>query len=231
MAMREETEELVTVPVGRVELVGDLAVPYGAGGLIVFAHGGDGSRRSPRNRFVAEALRRSGLATFLFDLLTEEEEGRQEAGAELELDIPLLAERLDAVTAWLELTSPTRGLPMGYFGASTGAAAALIAAAERPGAVRAIVSCGGRPDLAGEWVPRVQAATLFIVGSGDKAAVRSSEEALRSMFARGQLVLVPGATHLDEPGAFEEVGRLASQWFADHLFASPGLGAHAHGLR
>lgn len=230
--MREETEESVTVPVGRVELVGDLSVPYGAGGLVVFAHGGGSSRKSPRNRFVAEALHRSGLATFLFDLLTEEEEEREADGPQLEFDIPLLAERLDAVTAWLELTSPTRGLPMGYFGASTGAAAALIAAAERPDSVRAIVSRGGRPDLAGEWLPRVQAATLFIVGSADTAALRPNEEALRSMFARAQLVLVPGATHLfEEPGALDEVGRLASQWFTEHLPVSTGFGADVGGPR
>lgn len=230
--MREEREESVRVPVGRVELIGDLVVPYGAGGLVVFAHSGGRSRKSPRHRSVAEVLHQSGLATFLFDLLTEEEEDLEQDGARLQFDIPLLAERIDAVTAWLELTSPTRGLPMGYFGTSTGAAAALIAAAERPDAVRAIVSCGGRPDLAGEWLPRVQAATLFIVGSGDTEVLRPNQEALRSIFARGKLVVVPGATHLfDEPGALDEVGRLASRWFTQHLPVAAGFGADVGGPR
>jgi putative phosphoribosyl transferase len=212
-----------------VELVGDLSVPYGAGGLVIFAHGGGTSRRSPRTRFVAEVLHQSGLATFLFDLLTEEEEGREQNGDGLRFDIPLLAERLGAVTAWLELTSPTRGLPVGYFGANTGSAAALIAAAERPDAVTAIVSCGGRPDFAGEWLPRVQAASLFVVGSADTVVLRANEEALRSMVSHRRLAVVPGAAQLfEDPGALEEVARLSSQWFTDHLVGrSMGLGADA----
>jgi dienelactone hydrolase len=226
--MREDTEESVTVPVGRAELTGDLSMPYRAGGLIVFAHASGRGRERPRNRLLTEAFHQAGLATFLFDLLTEEEEGREQQGAQLRFDIPLLAGRLGAVTAWLALTFPTCGLPIGYLGAGTGAAAALIAAADRPDAVRAVVSHGGRPDFAGEWLPRVQAPTLLIVGAADLEGRRQNEEALRSMFVQRHLAVVQGATHrFDEPGALEEVARLASQWFTDHLLPSAGLGPGA----
>jgi putative phosphoribosyl transferase len=220
--MRQETEDAVTVPVGRAALSGVLSTPYGAGGLIVFAIG-RGSK-APWNLFIAEKLHQAGLATFLFDLLTDEEEDSEQRGAEIHFEIPLLADRLGAVTDWLELAAPTRGLPTGYLGTSTGAAAALIAAVDRP-SVRAIVSSGGRPELAGEWLPRAQAATLFIVGAADTELLRLNEEAMRSMFARQHLAIVEGAADLsDEPGALEDVARLASQWFTDHLLVA-GLGS------
>jgi putative phosphoribosyl transferase len=176
---------------------------------------------SPRNRFVAEALRVRGLATFLFDLLTLDEEAQDEIDARLRFDIPLLAKRLGGVTAWVREHPRTRDLLVGYFGASTGAAAALIAAAERPDDVRAVVSRGGRPDLAGEWLRRVRAPTLFIVGGADTAVLRLNREALRSIVAAKELAVVPGATHLfEEPGTLDEVARLAGSWFVRHLGAS-----------
>jgi putative phosphoribosyl transferase len=215
---RPEREEAVTIPIVTVTLKGNLAVPRGARGLVLFVHGSGSSRLSPRNRFVAAALRAEGLGTLLFDLLTAEEEREDEADAHLRFDIPLLAERLVAVTKWVMAQGAASGIPIGCFGASTGAAAALIAAAELPHAIGAVVSRGGRPDLAEESLGRVRAPTLLIVGADDRAVLEMNREALQSIRAPKHLAIVPGATHLfEEPGALEEVARLAASWFSRHL--------------
>jgi putative phosphoribosyl transferase len=211
-------ERFVTVDIGRIQLPGDLVHPPGARGLILFAHGSGSSRRSPRNRYVASVLHQGGLATFLFDLLTEDEERRDARTAELRFDIPLLAGRLVAATDWAASRPDTAGLPLGYFGASTGAAAALIAAAERPGPVRAVVSRGGRPDLAHDALPRVLAPTLLIVGGADTPVIELNRRALARLSVEARLEIVPGAGHLfEEPGTLEEVARLARAWFEQHL--------------
>lgn len=211
-------EASLIVPAGDVELHGDLAVPDGAGGLVVFAHGSGSSRLSARNRFVAQALQARGLATLLFDLLTAEEERRDAIDAHLRFDIPLLAERLGLVTDQLRRYDPVRHLPLAYFGASTGAAAALIAAADRPDTIRAVVSRGGRPDLAGSALARVRAPTLLIVGGADTTVLELNEDALARIDAPKRLAVVPGATHLfEEPGALQQVARLAGDWLAQHL--------------
>jgi putative phosphoribosyl transferase len=213
-------EEEIQVRVGDVLLAGNLGIPQGARGLVVFAHGSGSSRHSSRNRFVAGVLRQAGLGTFLFDLLTPQEERVDAVTAHLRFNIPLLAERVLGVTAWLKENAETAPLRLGYFGASTGAAAALMAAAQRP-EVAAVVSRGGRPDLAGEYLPRVQAPTLLIVGGNDVPVIGMNQQALRQLGAADkQLVIVPGATHLfEEPGALEEVARLAREWFQRHLGA------------
>jgi dienelactone hydrolase len=212
-------ERLVRVPAGGVTLEGNLAVPGGARGIVLFAHGSGSSRHSSRNRYVASALGEEGLATLLVDLLTLEEEAVDLQTAHLRFDIELLAERLVAATDWLTQNAETGRLPLGFFGASTGAAAALLAAVERPDTVAAVVSRGGRPDLAGDALPRVKAPTLLIVGGEDHPVIQFNEEALERLGARvKQLVIVPGATHLfPEPGALEEVARLAADWFVRHL--------------
>jgi putative phosphoribosyl transferase len=191
--------------------VGWLATPVG--GLVLFAHGGGSSRLSPRNAFVAEALQRAGIATLLFDLLTE----REAASRTKVFDISLLADRLGQVTSWVGTTAPTQGLPLGFFGASTGAAAALVAAAARTD-VRAIVSRGGRPDLAGDALPQVTAATLLIVGGNDPEVLALNRAAYRQLQCERWLEVVPGATHLfEEPGTLEAVVTLARTWFLRHL--------------
>ncbi len=208
-----EKEEAVRIPAGEVTLSGDLTVPVDARGLVLFAHGSGSSRLSPRNRQVAAVLRRGRLATLLMDLLTREEESVDARTAHLRFDIGFLARRLVAATDWVQ-ERMERGLPLGYFGASTGAAAALVAATERPAAVRAIVSRGGRPDLAGPVLARVQAPTLLIVGSLDHPVIRMNREALAQLTAEARLEIVPGATHLfEEPGTLDEVARLAQGWF------------------
>jgi len=201
-----------------VTLEGNLAVPPQARAVVLFAHGSGSSRHSPRNRFVARVLNEAGLATLLIDLLTADEEEVDAATGHLRFDIPMLARRLAAITDWLVSHPQTRSMRLGYFGASTGAAAALIAAAERPQTVGAIVSRGGRPDLAAEVLPRVRAPTLLIVGGQDVVVLELNREALRELRAEAQLVVVPGATHLfPEPGALEEVARLSAEWFARYL--------------
>ena len=211
-------EREVRVPAGAATLEGNLGIPEGAVGVVLFAHGSGSGRNSPRNRYVAEALREAGLATLLIDLLTPEEEEEDLRTRRLRFDIGLLAERLVAATDWLIENPDTQNLPVGYFGASTGAAAALVAAAERPGAVGAIASRGGRPDLAGEALPRVAAPTLLIVGGKDEPVIGMNREAMAQMCAEKELEIVPGATHLfEEPGALDEVARLAARWFARHL--------------
>jgi dienelactone hydrolase len=206
----------------RVTLSGDLTVPDGAIGIVLFAHGSGSSRRSPRNRHVAEILQAGGLATLLFDLLTAEEEEIDLRTRHLRFDIPLLSDRLVGATDWLGRQPDVAGLPIGYFGASTGAAAALIAAALRPARVGAVVSRGGRPDLAGPALAQVRAPTLLIVGGLDHEVIRLNEEALARLRAAKQLQIVPGATHLfEEPGTLERVADLARDWFARHLASSP----------
>jgi len=213
-----DAERLVRVPAGPVTVEGNLGVPHGARGVVLFAHGSGSSRHSSRNRYVARVLRDAGLGTLLIDLLTAEEEAVDRYTAHLRFDIGLLAERLVGATDWLARQPATADLPVGYFGASTGAAAALVAAAERP-AVAAVVSRGGRPDLAGDALPRVRAPTLLIVGGDDVPVIGLNRQALdRLGTADKQLVIVPGASHLfEEPGALEEVARLAAEWFARHL--------------
>jgi dienelactone hydrolase len=211
-------ERPVTIPAGSVTLHGDLARPDDCRGIVLFAHGSGSSRLSPRNRYVAGALREAGLATLLMDLLTEDEESVDRRTAHLRFDIALLAERLVAATSWLAAEPATRGLAIGYFGASTGAGAALVAAARRPEVVRAIVSRGGRPDLAGDALGRVKAPTLLIVGGHDMPVIDMNRDAMTHMRTEVKLEIVPGATHLfEEPGTLEVVARLARDWFVRHL--------------
>jgi putative phosphoribosyl transferase len=199
-------------------LEGDLAVPADPVGLVLFAHGSGSSRRSPRNRSVAAALQDQGLATLLVDLLTASEEQRDLVTAELRFDLDLLADRLGAVLDWAGGAAPTSSLPVGLFGASTGGGAALMTAARVPGQVQAVVSRGGRPDLAGEALPQVRCPVLLIVGGRDEQVQRLNEQARERLTAPSELVVVPGATHLfEEAGALEEVARLSAQWFRRHL--------------
>jgi len=211
-------EQIVRLPAGPVSLEGNLVVPPGACGIVLFAHGSGSSRHSPRNRHVAEALRQGPLGTLLVDLLTPAEEAIDQRTAQLRFDIGLLAERLVAATDWLGQSPQTRELRIGYFGASTGGGAALVAAAERPEAVGAVVSRGGRPDLAGPALPRVRAPTLLIVGGRDDPVIELNRAALAELRCEKRLEIVPGATHLfEEPGALEEVAGLARAWFELHL--------------
>ena len=216
--------ELVHVPIGAVALEGNLDVPDDALGVVLFAHGSGSSRHSPRNRYVAQALRDAGLATLLIDLLTPDEERVDIRTAHLRFDIGLLAERLVAATDWLGQHPATQHLRVGYFGASTGGGAALVAAAERPD-VGAVVSRGGRPDLAGAALARVRAPTLLIVGGNDIPVIALNRQALAQLRAEKELAIVPGATHLfEEPGTLEEVARLARDWFLCFL----PEGSHPH---
>jgi dienelactone hydrolase len=211
-------EQLVQVRAGAVTLEGNLGVPAGAHGVVLFAHGSGSSRHSPRNRYVAGVLREAGLATLLMDLLTADEEAIDLRTQRLRFDIGLLAERLVGATDWLAQNPDTGDLTIGYFGASTGAAAALVAAAERPDAVGAIVSRGGRPDLAGAALARVRAPTLLIVGGNDIPVIGMNQEAMAQLHAETKLEIVPGATHLfEEPGALDEVACLARKWFERYL--------------
>jgi len=199
-------------------LNGDLTVPANASGLVVFAHGGGSSRHSARNRGVAEVLHHGGLATLLLDLLTEDEERVDAVTAEFRFDISLLADRLVGAIDWSEAHPDLASLRIGLFGASTGAAAALIAAARRPGAVRAVVSRGGRPDLAAPSFSAVVAPTLLIVGGNDEVVVEINQEVFEHLQEPKALKIVPGATHLfDEPGALERVSQLAAAWFEEYL--------------
>ncbi len=205
-------------PAGPVTLEGNLAVPRDALGVVLFAHGSGSSRFSSRNRFVAEELQATGLGTLLIDLLTPAEEEVDIRTRELRFDIPRLAERLVALVDHLRSGEETRELRLGLFGSSTGAGAALIAAAERPDAVSAVVSRGGRPDLAGEHLARARAPTLLIVGGRDEVVIDLNRRAQRVLGGPSKLHIVPGATHLfEEPGKLEEVARLARDWFVNHL--------------
>ena len=208
------TDPEVEVNADSRRLPGSLTIPSGASGIVLFAHGSGSSRHSPRNRFVAETLQKAGLGTLLFDLLSPEEELERENV----FDIPLLARRLEAATAWLRAQPETRDLAIGYFGASTGAGAALWAAAEPGSAVRAVVSRGGRPDLARDRLPAVQAPTLLIVGGLDDVVLDLNREASAQMRCENRIEVVPGATHLfEEPGTLEVVAELARRWFTDRL--------------
>lgn len=210
----------VQIPIGEEILRGRLTVPPGARGLVLFAHGSGSSRHSSRNQYVAGELQREGLATLLFDLLTEAEERVDARTAHLRFDIALLGSRLVAATDWVRAQSETAGLPIGYFGASTGAAAALVAAAERPEAVHAVVSRGGRPDLAETALDSVRAPTLLLVGGSDPEVLQLNREALYFLSCEKLLEVVPGATHLfEEPGTLEHVALAAARWFARHLGA------------
>lgn len=205
------------IDLGPVRLDGDLTLPEHATGVVLFAHGSGSSRHSPRNQQVAAELNRRGLATLLTDLLTADEE----ATADLRFDIGLLADRLTALIDWLRAQPQTAALPIGLFGASTGGGAALVAAADRPEAVHAVVSRGGRPDLAGPALLEVRAPTLLIVGERDTVVVDLNEEARNTMRIRAELRIVPGATHLfQEPGALDTVADEAGHWFAAHLSAA-----------
>lgn len=218
-------EQIATVvPLGRIELEADIVVPANAGRLVVFAHGSGSSRRSPRNRQVAALLNRGAIGTVLVDLLTGDEGLRDVRTAELRFDIPLLGQRLIEITDWIGRQPGLRRLALGYFGASTGAAAALVAAARRPQAVHAVVSRGGRPDLAGPALREVLAPVLFIVGENDPAvlSLNSNPMAQLPRGTEARLEVVPGATHLfEEPGALETVAALARDWFQARL--SPGV--------
>jgi pimeloyl-ACP methyl ester carboxylesterase len=209
----------VTIRAGGIELAGMLDVPAGAVGLVVFAHGSGSSRHSPRNQRVAELLRRRGFATLLFDLLTAEEERVDALDATLRFDVDLLAERLVAATDWIHARAGQADLPIAYFGASTGAAAALIAAARRPALIAAVVARGGRPDLAGDRVLRaVRAPTLLVVGGADRHVRTLNADAAAVLGAPVRLAIVPGAGHLfEEPGALDEVARLAGDWLIAHV--------------
>jgi putative phosphoribosyl transferase len=207
-------EREVEIVCGTVRLPGILALPDRAPGIVLFAHGSGSGRFSPRNRMVAGVLQEAGIATLLFDLLTEIEA----ADRRRVFDIDLLAERLLCATEWVRGRPETAGLPIGYFGASTGAAAALQAAAQQGAGIAAIVSRGGRPDLAMASLPKVQAPTLLIVGGADEPIIPLNREAYELLRAPKELVIIPGATHLfEEPGALEEVARLAREWFRHHF--------------
>jgi dienelactone hydrolase len=206
------------IPAAQIHLAADLHVPERAIGVVIFAHGTGSGRFSPRNRYVAAGLHAVGMATVLLDLLTPVEEEIDATTRHLRFDISLLAQRLVAVTDWARQQPELRRLPIGYFGASTGAAAALIAAAERPASIAAVVSRGGRPDLAHDRLAEVRAPTLLIVGGNDPVVIQLNREALAALRTEKQITIVPGATHLfEEPGTLEQVTRLARNWFVGHM--------------
>lgn len=199
-------------------LEGNLSIPAQAIALVLFAHGSGSSRHSPRNQFVAQTLNQAGLATLLFDLLTPEEESVDLYTREHRFDIGLLAERLVYATKWAKQEKQTQDFDIGYFGSSTGGGAALVAAAELPEEVGAVVSRGGRPDLAGDALPKVRAPTLLIIGGEDHVVIGLNEQARAQMICECKIEIVPGATHLfEEPGALEKVAKLASDWFVKHI--------------
>ena len=209
---------LIHIPVEGDEIEGELRLPQDSKAIVVFAHGSGSSRHSPRNKYVATILNDGGIATLLIDLLTRDEEVVDLQTSHLRFDIDLLAERLAIVTDWVRGQPPTKKLHVGYFGASTGAAAALVAATRRPHIVEAIVSRGGRPDLAGPLLASVQAPTLLIVGGNDDVVIELNYQAAAQLRVEHQLGVVPGAGHLfEEPGALERVAVLAREWFAEHL--------------
>jgi pimeloyl-ACP methyl ester carboxylesterase len=208
----------IQILAGLAVLSGDLTIPENSISLVLFAHGSGSSRRSPRNQFVASTLNRSGLGTLLFDLLTPDEEALDLYTRKYRFNIGLLAERLVHVTNWAKQQDQTRDFCVGYFGSSTGGAAALVAAAQLTEDIGAVVSRGGRPDLAGDALPKVHAPTLLIVGGNDDIVPELNEMALDQMRCEAKLVIIPGATHLfEEPGALEKVAELASEWFSLYL--------------
>jgi pimeloyl-ACP methyl ester carboxylesterase len=206
--------EPLQIPINHLQLEGDLVIPEKPKGLVIFSHGSGSSRLSPRNRMVAETLRESGFGTLLFDLLTREEDEIYAT----RFNIELLTERLIKVTQWVQERGSVEGLPLGYFGASTGAASALIAAAQLGEGIKAVVSRGGRPDLAMPWLEHVRAATLLIVGGYDSIVIELNQQAFGKLGCVKALQIVPGASHLfEEPGKLEQVEKLASHWFRTHL--------------
>jgi putative phosphoribosyl transferase len=214
--MHQESE--IRIPVGNVEVFGNLNLPIGSSGLVVFAHGSGSSRFSPRNQYVAKQFNAKKIGTLLFDLLTQEEEEIDVTTAEYRFNIDLLAERLVAATNWIINDSATRRLKLGYFGASTGAAAALIAAAKLPDNISAVVSRGGRPDLAGTYLSEVRAPTLLLVGGFDTEVIELNRQAMAQMSAEKKLTIIPGATHLfEEPGKLDAVSALSVDWFTRYL--------------
>lgn len=217
------TEQDLLIDVGKVTLHGTLGIPESAHAIVLFAHGSGSSRLSPRNQYVARILRQSRIATLLFDLLSADEESVDETTGELRFDIPFLPERLVGATRWLTQQPGIVRMPIGFFGASTGAAAALVAAARLRGTIRAIVSRGGRPDLAGEALTHVEAPTLLIVGENDEPVIDMNRAALIRLGSEvKRMSIVPRATHLfEEPGALEEVSRLAADWFNTHFTGAP----------
>jgi putative phosphoribosyl transferase len=215
--LSSESSQVVHIPADSVVLEGVLDVPQGAHAVVIFAHGSGSSRHSKRNKYVAEVLREVNLATLLFDLLTKEEDLIYEN----RFDILLLAKRLSSVTRWVKKQPQTRNLRIGYFGASTGAAAALVAAAEPNSEIGAIVSRGGRPDLAEKSLKYVKAPTLFIVGGDDYIVIQLNQQAYNFLNVKKEMRIIPGASHLfEEPGALEQVARLAAEWFNSHLLAT-----------
>ena len=208
----------VSIPVGRYSIQGDLTIPRGSVAAVIFAHGSGSSRHSPRNKYVAKTLNERGLSTLLIDLLTTEEEAIDNQTAELRFNIPILADRLVAATDWVRQQRNLSTLRLGYFGASTGAAAALVAAAQRPDVIEAIVSRGGRPDLAGDYLAQVTAPTLLIVGERDTEVIELNRKALKAMRGPTELQIVPYATHLfEEPGTLDQVALRARWWFEEKL--------------
>ena len=208
----------VQIQIERAVLSGSLTIPENATGLVLFAHGSGSSRHSPRNQFVAHTINDAGLGTLLFDLLTQDEEATDTWTREHRFNIGLLAQRLVHATKWAKQQEETRDLRIGYFGSSTGGAAALVAATELPQDIGAVVSRGGRPDLAGDALPKVEAPTLLIVGGSDDIVIELNEMARDQMRCEAKLEIVPGATHLfEEPGTLEKVAKLASDWFVNHI--------------
>lgn len=211
-------KQTVEVNAGEKTLEGFITLPENSTGIVVFVHGSGSSRHSPRNQAVAKMFNDHGLATLLFDLLTKEEEAIDQYTRELRFNIPMLAERVVHVISWLQELEETKEMKIGLIGSSTGAAAALIAAAKKKESVSAVVSRGGRPDLAGEFLPLVEAPTLLIVGGNDFTVIELNKAALKAMTCEATLELVPGATHLfDEPGTLEQASQLANQWFLNNL--------------
>jgi dienelactone hydrolase len=220
---QNQIEQIVHIPANEINLEGALAIPADAQGIVLFAHGSGSSRHSPRNNFVAQVLQGAGMGTLLMDLLTP----REDASYETRFDIDLLTQRLERATQWLREQPQTRSLQIGYFGASTGAAAALQAAAIFGSSIGAVVSRGGRPDLAMSALDRVQSPTLLIVGGLDDIVIDLNRQAYRKLKAEKQLEIVPGATHLfEEPGTLQEAARLAANWFKRYLGSKPHLKSH-----
>lgn len=208
------------IPCGQITLEGELSLPGDATGVVLFAHGSGSSRHSPRNQFVAQTIREAGVGTLLFDLLTRDEEAVDMSTRHLRFDIGLLAQRLVAATKWIKTQADSSHLVVGYFGSSTGGGAALVAAAKVGEEIGAVVSRGGRPDLAGAALPKVKSPTLLIVGGLDYPVIRMNEDAYRQLTCEKELKIIPSATHLfEEPGTLEEVARVAAGWFQRHLIA------------
>ena len=216
--MQKTKEEVVVIPAGRATIEGNLVIPMGARGVVLFAHGSGSGRFSPRNQYVAKVLNEAGIGTLLIDLLTKEEDEIDTATGEFRFDIGLLSQRLEVATEWLKQNPATKSLAIGYYGASTGAAAALIAATKFPKDVKTVVSRGGRPDLAMQHLQKVKVPSLFIVGGRDTVVIDLNKKAMEQVPAEKKLEIVAGATHLfEEPGKLEEVAKLSADWFLAHL--------------